>query len=303
MSAAPAPAVRWISDVPELRAAIDDIRRFTALSRVVAVDLEGVDLGRPGEICVVQGAVAAEGPVFLFDICSLGADAFAPGGDTLRALLEDASLEVLLFDLRADANALFYHFGVALARPVDLQLLDVAHRLLKGLPCRSVSGLGYLVEKTPHANLTDAARERLASVKAAAHELFVPERGGSYEVWRARPLPPLLLEYCTDAALFFPIRASFAAGPLGALGDAGAAALAAAAARRLDLAHSGAFDKSDRDRLIAIDEVLRADLSSLAGGLPPVGNGGSYRGRGRGFPRGRGRGGFFGPSAAGVNPE
>lgn len=279
----------WVDDVSAVAPAVAAIR---SLARgAIAVDLEGVDLGRTGEVCIVQIAVARSGaPIYLFDICALGGLAFE-GDASLRGLFTDGALDLLMFDARADANALFFHFDVRLSRVVDLQLLDVAHRLVTGLGCRSISGLGYLVERTQHCRLTEAERERMSAIKAAAHELFVPERGGSYAVWKERPLPRLLLEYCTDAALFFSLRESFEGASLGRFGDACRAALDAAVRRRLDWAESEVFDKSDRERLIAIDDALRADLDAIVGGLPHSAAGG-YRGRGRGFPRGRGRGGW-----------
>jgi hypothetical protein len=96
---------------------------------------------------------------------------------------------------------LFFLFGVALGGVVDLQLLDVAQRLLAGVPCARVSGLGFVCERTPRAGLSPRERERLAAVKRDARALFAPELGGSYDVWKARPLPAVLFEYCTDAAL------------------------------------------------------------------------------------------------------
>lgn len=283
-------SIRFIDTVAGLHAAVAEIRALA--TGALAIDLEGVDLGRYGEICIVQIALARSGaPIYLFDICALGASAFDDtGAASLRSLCEDDALEKLFFDVRSDANALFFHFGVRVSRVVDIQLLDVAHRLLTGLPCRGVSGLGYIVEKTPHARLSVADRERLTAIKEESRDLFVPERGGSYEVWKARPLPDLLREYCTDATLFFSLRESFLEGSIAELGDDGDAALAAAAQRRLDFAHSEEFDKSNRDVLCSIDEELRADLSELNGGLPsPFGGGWHGRGRGRGG-RGRGRG-------------
>jgi ribonuclease D len=37
--------------------------------------------------------------------------------------------------------------------------------------------------------------EALAALKKACHNLFVPDLGGSYEVWKQRPLPAAILEY------------------------------------------------------------------------------------------------------------
>jgi len=301
------PAVILVAEAAHVAVACACARARARLAGggALAVDLEGVALSRAGEVCVVQVAVARRGaPVYLFDVVALGAAAFA-GPASLRGLLEDAALEKLFFDVRSDANALFFLHGVELRGVVDLQLADVAARLARGAHVDRVAGLGFIVERTPAAALRADERAELARVKAAAHDLFVPERGGSYDVWRARPLTPLLRAYCTDAALFFPLRASFAAA-LAPHGARARAALDAACARRLAFAHSDAFDKSDRATLTAVDAELAADIAAAraeaaaAAPRPPGRAGGGAR-RGRGSAGGggaAGRGQWAGPSEA-----
>lgn len=72
-----------------------------AQSAAVAVDFEGANLCRDGELHLVQLA-AESGPVVLVDIVRLGDAAFSAGG--LRALLESETVIKLLFDGRADAD-------------------------------------------------------------------------------------------------------------------------------------------------------------------------------------------------------
>jgi exonuclease 3'-5' domain-containing protein 1 len=268
----------------------------------LAVDLEGVALSRAGEVCVVQIAAARRGaPVYLFDVVALGAAAF-DGPRSLRGLLEDGALDKLFFDVRSDANALFFLHGVEVRGVLDLQLADVAARLARGVACDRVAGLAHIVERTPAAGLRGDERAELVRVKAAAHALFVPERGGSYEVWRARPLPPLLRAYCTDAALFFALRASYDAA-LAPLGARARDALDAAAARRLALAHSDAFDKSDRAGLTAVDAQLAADIAAAVAAAPRAGGGrGGRGGGGGGGARGRAGGGGAGGRGEWVGP-
>ena len=263
----------------------------------IAVDLEGVNLSRNGSVCIVQIAVARRGaPIFLFDISALGDAAFA-GPESLRGLLEDSALAKLFFDCRADANALFYLHDVATCNIIDLQLADVAHRLVKGVHCDHVSGLGYLVERTPHARLQPDEALALAVCKAAARGLFVPELGGSYDVWRERPLPAVLREYCTDAALFFTLRESFDES-LAPFGAGATAAVAEATLRRLAFAHSDDYDKSNRSVLTMVDPELVDSLRRALGGVLPRERAAFRRG-GRG-----GRGGSPGSGAwASPSPE
>ena len=61
-----------------------------AKSSVVALNLQGENLGRNGKLHFVQICREEDQSLFLFDIPALGAEAFGRGG--LRALLEDASV-------------------------------------------------------------------------------------------------------------------------------------------------------------------------------------------------------------------
>jgi exonuclease 3'-5' domain-containing protein 1 len=270
----------FISNPEDVSHAIACVR--ARASGAIAVDLEGVNLSRDGLVCIVQIAVARRGaPIFLFDISALG-DAAFEGKESLRGLLEDAELEKLFFDCRADLNALLFLHKVATCNVVDLQLADVAHRLVKGIHCDRVAGLGYLVERTHHAQLEPKEAVALAACKTAARGLFVPELGGTYEVWQERPLPSVLIEYCTDAALFFSLRVSFDK-TLKLHGSEAMAALTAAAQRRVVYAHSDDFIKSDRAVLTAVDpELINALKNALGGRLPSIRDR-QNRGRGGGF--------------------
>ena len=274
--------LHFVNTPAALQPACAAIAAAAASLRTLAVDLEGVSLSRHGELCIVQIATARRAPVWAFDICALGAAAFAAHAPSLRTLLEDPALSKLFWDCRADANALFFLHGVRPQGVLDLQLLEVADRLARSggggsgapPPPTSVTGLAALLERAPRlAALTPLERRRIGRVKAAALALFSPAGGGSYAVWRERPLRPVLREYCTDAALFFSLEAGLGGG---ALAGAGArAALAAATQRRLALSFTEAFDQVRTSRALAVgvDSALLAELRAL--GLGGGGGGGA----------------------------
>jgi exonuclease 3'-5' domain-containing protein 1 len=228
----------------------------------VAVDLEGVNLGPEGEVCIVQLAFAREGPVYLVDLCAPGMEeaAFSRTAPSLRAILESPTLTKLMFDVRADAAALHVRHDCAIAPPVhDLQLWSTVERVSKGLGVKRVVGLAFLLSKTHHGRLSKAEASCVPHNKGLALGLFAPDRGGSYEVWRQRPLSRVLVEYATDARFFFSLRASFGAWKGGRFEETFGPCLAAAVARRLAWATggpSGRFDKSHRDAKTAADKVL-----------------------------------------------
>ena len=266
-------APRTVAGVPYVL--VDSLAALAAatarLSRAasVAVDCEGVNLGRAGRVATLQLCGEGRGTTYIVDVAALGGAAFArgAGGAGLRELLEAPAPPKLFFDVRSDANALFHHFGVALPRApgavVDLQLLDVAHAVLaqRRTPPR-LGGLGFLLERTAHARMSAGERAAMAAVKARARAHFAPELGGSYDVWLARPLHDTLLEYATDVRFFHALRESLMGAASRANADAFAGALAAAVERRLADAEGLVFTSDDRDANVLVDAALLRDLAA-----------------------------------------
>lgn len=167
----------------------DDVCRSLMSETIVAVDLEGVNLGRRGEICLVQLS-CSDGRVFLFDICALGEDAFI-SDISLRSILEDEAITKLMFDCRSDGDALFHQYGVLPTQIFDLQVLYV---LIEQPRSKFLPGLKQVLLNT----LTGADRTRVDRIKAEGHQLFASSQGGNFEIWRERPLSTKLLEYAAE---------------------------------------------------------------------------------------------------------
>jgi exonuclease 3'-5' domain-containing protein 1 len=229
----------------------------------VAVDLEGVDLGRQGRVATLQLCGATRDVTYIVDVVTLGSAAFSAKAG-LRALLESATIKKLFFDVRTDANALHHLHGVSMppASIVDLQLLDVCSAIARGRPLTKLGGLGFLLERTPHGGLSAAERGRMAVVKQSARGLFSPELGGSYGVWLQRPLTRLLLEYAADVRFFHALERSLSDAIAG-LGNRVRGALLAAVTRRLELAHGLAYSPANREANIVVDADLVAAVSQL----------------------------------------
>ena len=185
---------------------------------------------------------------------------------SLKKLLENDGVTKLLWDLRCDNNALIFQFEVRMAGAVDLQLLETAWRLCRGDTPATVGGLGWTLENTDRGGLTSAERYEMARVKAAARALFAPEHGGGYSVWRRRPLPDTLIQYCTDAHTFFALRATFSGAE-----RAHGAALAAAVRRRLAASSRRDYETTAPDRLRAVDPLLVSDIRAALQAAPAAG--------------------------------
>jgi ribonuclease D len=76
-----------------------------AAAQTVALDCEGVDLGRLGSVTLVQ--LATETHCFVLDIMSQRCDV-----EFLRRLLEDPSVLKIVHDPACDADALLHHLRI-----------------------------------------------------------------------------------------------------------------------------------------------------------------------------------------------
>jgi exonuclease 3'-5' domain-containing protein 1 len=166
------------------------------------LDLEGVFLSRHGSVSILQVHVSPNDRTYLIDIHTLGNKAFSTtgaSGQTLKGILESDSIPKVFFDVRNDSDALFSHFGINLAGVQDIQLMELATRTFSR---RCVNGLTKCIERD--LSLTISEREAWKETKEKGLNLFAPERGGSYEVFNARPLSEDVLLYCIQDVHFMP---------------------------------------------------------------------------------------------------
>jgi len=259
MSVAPVVTVLIVDTAAKLR---DTTTVLLSSATVIAVDIEGRQLGRDGEIATVQ-LCASTSPdvVHVVDIAAIGGDVAFNAQNGLKTLLESPHVTKLFFDVRADCNALFFLHRVAIpsASLVDLQLVHVVFHMGSGneLP-PFVTSLGKVLEyvsRTMPAVLDPAEHAHMVEIKEQTKAFFDPKQGGSYAVWFQRPLDPLLLEYMTDVRLFHRILDTLLPGQQQ---RAHRAALVAAVDRRVRLAHSSEYVPGDPvNRLVNDDAFLR----------------------------------------------
>ncbi|KAJ7472401.1 ribonuclease H-like domain-containing protein [Mycena galericulata] len=230
-----------VDTIPLLRLCVAALSATTSL----AVDLEGIALCRSGTLCIMQLKAEGADTIWLVDVVALGATAFeevGASGQSLKGILEDPFVKKLFFDVRNDSDALYNLFGVTLANVYDLQLLEVAVRSSKpGRPPRFVQGLIASLQEYVAPLKSAAVVRNWAVVKEAGLQLFAPERGGRYEVFQARPLPPALVEYCAqDVALLHDLETALHR-RLGALGRNWAQRVAAESVVRVAVARQANY--------------------------------------------------------------
>lgn len=176
---------------------INDVRRCSAAVRVlsreqeIAVDIEGFNLCRIGRVSLIQIHSAA-GHTYLFDIVVLGEDAFTAGG--LAGLFANESVCKVIFDGRADNDALYHIYGIHMRPTYCLQILHSlkfstdGDSFVKGfVKCLDESGV-----------LPAAQMKEQRQLKEAVRRLLESECGRSCDTggqWEHRPLSPDLLEY------------------------------------------------------------------------------------------------------------
>lgn len=190
--------------------------------RMLAVDLEGINLGRNGTISLLQFYACGDESLYLVDILKLGAAAFkhpgSPSRVTLRSLLESDSIRKLLFDPRADAEALYYLYHVNLRGVICCQLLHTATTLLqpdryKTAHARHVASLATVIQRFLPTYVTDSPLLSLyTSIKEKGKAILQndpPEACG--RAFDTRPLPASLIRYSSlDVLLLQPLYSATA---------------------------------------------------------------------------------------------
>jgi len=163
-----------ISTVAQCEVAVKEI----CMHKVVAVDCEGVNLGREGRLCLVQ--IATSNKPYLFDIVEGGKDLFHHG---LRKLLEDPLIMKVMHDCRLDSDALFHEHQVKLQAVYDTQIgFAIVQRQQSGTTPLPV-GLNTLLRKFG----MGATNE----VKDAMKEEMQKDCG----FWEKRPMSDIALLY------------------------------------------------------------------------------------------------------------
>eukprot|EP01031_Cornospumella_fuschlensis_P026275 gene26275-31740_t len=97
----------------QLQASMDILRNAS----VLALDCEGVDLGRKGKICIVQ--LSTKEHSFLFDVHEMRKTheiALA-----LKEILQSPTILKVIHDCKQDSDALYHHLGIQLTHVHDTQ--------------------------------------------------------------------------------------------------------------------------------------------------------------------------------------
>lgn len=197
------PGVVLVEDVKTCQ----DVVAKLLSEREVALDIEGVNLGREGTISVIQ-ICGEQSPVYIFDIHK-ATNLFTDGG--LQKLLETTRTQKVVFDGRRDADALYHLYGIELRAVFDLQVCYVLWKSNdnltnakggtpkgKGKGMMFLPGLGACLDEYLSKYGTALELETAKTIKALGKSLFAPEKGGSYQAWEERPMGKQLIAYAAS---------------------------------------------------------------------------------------------------------
>lgn len=242
--------ITLVDSFPILCECLAAISPTTNTNISLAIDLEGENLCREGEISILQIMSNISSTVWLVDITVLGRKAFDhvdSNGQSLRAILQNPGVKKIFYDVRNDADALFHLYEVDMKGVYDLQLLELAVRRTAGERTKYLHGLGKSIE------CYVKPTEDWKNIKNAGVALFSPEKGGSYSVFKKRPLDPRILAYCAqDVTLLFELEMALE-GRLGvwARNSNWDNRIVAASTQRVSQARSGKYMGQGRHRALA----------------------------------------------------
>lgn len=186
-----------IDSTDELKKSVSEIQAYSKDNKHLAVDCEGINLSRTGKLTILT--IATKDKVYIFDVLKLGRSGFDEG---LRNILEDKSIEKLLFDCRNDADSLWHQFSVKLNGVLDLQLLEVLHRRrIKSSIWDIMSEIIKRNQKVDHVEHI-AGYQRCLELYVGESSALRDKKKGKFEldkdglVWSRRPLSDTLAKYC-----------------------------------------------------------------------------------------------------------
>ncbi|KAK6526496.1 hypothetical protein TWF694_005079 [Orbilia ellipsospora] len=191
-----------ISAASEVATIVDLLAPLPCDPPSLYIDLEGINLSRYGTISILTIYAAPQRTTYLIDVHTLQHSAFTTPGrtnpnTTLKSLLEDPLVPVVLFDVRNDNDALVNLYQVKMAGAIDIQLMELACRAGKK---RFLNGLAKVLSS--YNVMSEEQAKVITAKKEAGVKLFAPEKGGSYEVFNERPLRPEIGQYCVQDVAF-----------------------------------------------------------------------------------------------------
>jgi len=186
--------VHYVNHISQLHYALHAIKQ----EKIIGLDCEAIEMGKKGQLSLIQISTESSARVYLFDIIALGQSAFKYG---LKDILESKSILKIVHDCRRDSEILFHQHQVNLTHIYDVQ---IAHALVQKKEQGNVPIRRYGFHELTHTYARNFS-EVAVNIKFQAKEMFINENS----IWGQRPLPKLMIDYASlDAAVLLPIYRS-----------------------------------------------------------------------------------------------
>eukprot|EP00029_Vermamoeba_vermiformis_P006680 TRINITY_DN2698_c0_g1_i1.p1 TRINITY_DN2698_c0_g1~~TRINITY_DN2698_c0_g1_i1.p1 ORF type:complete len:457 (-),score=86.75 TRINITY_DN2698_c0_g1_i1:57-1427(-) len=180
----------YITKIEDVSASLEEIRKHS----IISVDLEGINLGRKGQITLLQ--IGVKNNIYLFDVLELREKLFDQG---MRAILQSKKQLKLFFDCRTDSDALYHQYNVELKRVHDVQVFDILFRRIKKFGGKYLRGYNNCVSA-----FVKNIDSRFVSLKEKISKIMTD--GSDNNFWGRRPIPEEALEYAAyDVKYMFDI--------------------------------------------------------------------------------------------------
>ena len=197
-----------------LEKCLDEIEEALKIKNYLNVDFEGIDLCKTGKVCIGQFSIEGSKHVYLVDFVVL-VDPFKLCDGRLKRIMESPSITKVFFDPRNDCDAIYHQFQIQVSNALCLQVSEVAfRRYVLSVYVKYVFGLKKVMEKHLPSCIDELEYQSVSQIKERGAKLFVPESGGSYQVFNDRPLQKDILNYCIIDVLYFDELRQFLFGSL-----------------------------------------------------------------------------------------
>jgi exonuclease 3'-5' domain-containing protein 1 len=198
MFATPTLAAVFVDTVTQLQILLDELASLPASPTSLYLGPEGIQLSQDGTISILTLYALPLNMVCLIDIFKLKEEAFwstTVDNVSLKTILESPTIPKVFFDVRNDSDALHHHYAIHLDCVQDVRLMENATRHYSK---KLVSGLQKRIENDIN------APPYWTATRMAGKPLFVPERGGDYTVFSARPMAQAIVDYCAVDMILLP---------------------------------------------------------------------------------------------------
>ena len=198
------PRSSFVDSPASVEQLLNNLSALTKLRQPLYVDCKFSTLKDEHRISLLILSALPQNHVYIIDVPSLGEATFTvtgTDGQTLRTILESATLPKIFYDVSFKALMLYRQFGIHLQCVEDVQVMNWAS--FPALDYFSfLPALCKCVIRDNHMN-PSKKREWYANY-IAARNLYSPGHGGSPEVFNERPLNEVISANCAQCLEHLP---------------------------------------------------------------------------------------------------